>query len=85
MKKPSPIALLSQQTKPCFVCASPTRRIRSGSHLHGPPTDPKDFFRICLTCDPDWSSAIFETPSYYRPAPLQSDPSDMSDPSDSSR
>jgi hypothetical protein len=60
MNKPNPIALTSQHPKPCFVCDTPTRRIRSGTHLNGSPTDPKDFFRICLACDADWSSAIFE-------------------------
>ncbi len=52
------IALVATQPGPCFVCATPTRSIRSGKHLDRPPNDPEDYFRICLACDADWTAAL---------------------------
>lgn len=75
--KPNPLALLGNAAMPCFVCDTPTKRIRSGSHLNGTPSDPKDCFRICLACDADWSSAIFEEVRTQK----KPDPSDKPDPS----
>lgn len=44
--------------KPCFVCDTPTRRIRSMTHLSGPPSDAKDMVRICLDCDDAWTASL---------------------------
>lgn len=54
----SPAALLHETDLPCHVCAAPTRRLRSMTHLDGPPKVATDIVPICEECDPHWTVAV---------------------------
>lgn len=41
----------------CFVCAAPTSRIVSMSHV-GAPTSPSDSVAICPACGAAWTAAL---------------------------
>lgn len=55
---PQPKALLHEHDMPCHVCAAPTQRRRSMTHLDGPPTAATDIVPICEDCDPAWTAAL---------------------------
>ena len=44
----------------CFICLKPTIRERSLTQLTHPPTSRMDTVPICLECNDDWSTALFE-------------------------
>lgn len=56
--KPNPQARIHTHQLPCHICGTKTRRLRSLTHLHGPPDDLNDSVPICLNCGYDWTFAV---------------------------